>query len=64
MEYLIIIPIALCCLYFLYVKASMGEVSKEQADGYKSTLEAIKQANDARADAGLRERVSEKYSRD
>lgn len=64
MEYLIIIPIVLCCLYFLYVKASMGEVSKEQADAIRKTLEAVKKANDARADAGLRERVSEKYSRD
>jgi len=64
MDLLIIIPIVLCCLYFLYVKASMGAVSKEQADGYKSTLEAIKQANDARADVAERERVSKLYSRD
>jgi hypothetical protein len=63
MDYLIIIPIVLCCLYFLWCKASMGEVKGAEADALRDTLDRVKKANDARADAGLLERMS-KYRRD
>ena len=64
MDLLIIIPIVLCCLYFLWCKASMGEVKGAEADALRETLDKVKKANDARADADERERVSRKYSRD
>jgi hypothetical protein len=41
----------------------MGEVKGAEADALRDTLDKVKKANDARADAGLLERVS-KYRRD
>jgi hypothetical protein len=42
----------------------MGEVKGAEADALRETLDKVKKANDARADADERERVSRKYSRD
>jgi hypothetical protein len=41
----------------------MGEVKGAEADALRETLDKVKKANDARADADLLERMS-KYRRD